>query len=66
MMVKLGVALISATKGNNEKKGVLGGEYYDGNRGYGERFCLGIYRRVWGFDRVGFWGFDKVGFWGLY
>ena len=33
--------------------------------GYGERFCLGIYRRVWGFDRVGFWGFYKVGFWGV-
>ena len=39
MMVKLGVVfVISATKGNNETKGVLGGEYRDGNTGYGEKF----------------------------
>lgn len=36
--VKLGVFVISTTKGDNETKGVLEGGQCDGNRGYGEKF----------------------------
>jgi len=46
MMGKLGVVfVISATKGNNETKGVLGGEECDGKR----EVCLGICRGFWVF-----------------